>query len=178
MVARREAGKDLRASVGRGRLAALVLAAKPHCPIACTIGGTVRRCFSSSGGLSEEKGIGTLLEAFSGIRQRILDATLRIVGTGPMGDVLRHEVEEAGLGASVHSRQPAGRAALARILRRNVHGAAERARRRGARHERGALPRVSGDRSESCGCVPNSSSTASRAMRSPRATSRACSARC
>jgi glycosyltransferase involved in cell wall biosynthesis len=54
------------------------------------------------GRLSEEKGIGTLLEAFSGITERVPDATLRIVGTGPMGDALRQKVADAGLGASVH----------------------------------------------------------------------------
>jgi glycosyltransferase involved in cell wall biosynthesis len=54
------------------------------------------------GRLSEEKGIGTLLEAFSGITERVPDATLRIVGTGPMGDALRQKVADARLGASVH----------------------------------------------------------------------------
>ncbi|WP_207004561.1 glycosyltransferase family 4 protein [Trinickia mobilis] len=49
------------------------------------------------GRLSEEKGIGTLLDAFAGIRARLPGATLRIVGTGPMGDALRAKVTGLGL---------------------------------------------------------------------------------
>ncbi|QCP50875.1 glycosyltransferase family 4 protein [Trinickia violacea] len=54
------------------------------------------------GRLSEEKGIGTLLEAFVGIRARMPDATLRIVGTGPMHDALLARVSELGLDDAVH----------------------------------------------------------------------------
>ncbi|TKC91168.1 glycosyltransferase family 4 protein [Trinickia terrae] len=54
------------------------------------------------GRLSEEKGVGTLLEAFAGIRGRLPGATLRIVGTGPMGDALKAKVAGLGLSDSVH----------------------------------------------------------------------------
>jgi glycosyltransferase involved in cell wall biosynthesis len=54
------------------------------------------------GRLSEEKGIGTLLDAFAGLKQRIPAASLRIVGTGPMGDQLKQKVADIGLSDSVH----------------------------------------------------------------------------
>jgi glycosyltransferase involved in cell wall biosynthesis len=53
------------------------------------------------GRLSPEKGIGTLIDAFRGLKERIPDAALRIVGTGPMGDELKAKVAEMGLANSV-----------------------------------------------------------------------------
>ncbi|SAL38759.1 group 1 glycosyl transferase [Caballeronia humi] len=54
------------------------------------------------GRLSEEKGIGTLLDAFAGVKQLIPAATLRIVGTGPMGDQLKQKAVDIGLSDSVY----------------------------------------------------------------------------
>jgi glycosyltransferase involved in cell wall biosynthesis len=53
------------------------------------------------GRLSEEKGVNTLLEAFARLKHRMSDATLRIVGTGPMGERLKQQVDEIGLAGSV-----------------------------------------------------------------------------
>ncbi|MFP3344870.1 glycosyltransferase, partial [Halomonas sp. SIMBA_159] len=53
------------------------------------------------GRLSEEKGIGTLIEAFAGLRKRIPAAQLRIVGTGPMADALHAKVAELQLTGAV-----------------------------------------------------------------------------
>ena len=51
--------------------------------------------------LSEEKGIGTLIEALAGLRRRIPAAKLRIVGTGPMCEALHVKVAELELGDAV-----------------------------------------------------------------------------
>ncbi|MGY6156365.1 glycosyltransferase family 4 protein [Paraburkholderia graminis] len=49
------------------------------------------------GRLSEEKGVGTLIEAFAGLQKRVPAAQLRIVGTGPMADALRAKAVELHL---------------------------------------------------------------------------------
>jgi glycosyltransferase involved in cell wall biosynthesis len=54
------------------------------------------------GRLSEEKGIVTLLDAFANVKQRIHDATLRLVGTGAMRDALDARIAELGLTDAVH----------------------------------------------------------------------------
>jgi glycosyltransferase involved in cell wall biosynthesis len=53
------------------------------------------------GRLSEEKGIGTLIDAFAGLTRRINNPQLRIVGTGPMEGQLRRKVSELGLDKSI-----------------------------------------------------------------------------
>ena len=53
------------------------------------------------GRLSPEKGIGTLIEAFRGLKERIPDASLRIVGTGPMGDELKAKVADMSMTDSI-----------------------------------------------------------------------------
>ncbi|MDR5831930.1 glycosyltransferase family 4 protein [Caballeronia sp. LP006] len=53
------------------------------------------------GRLSAEKGIDTLVEAFSTLKKSVPNAQLRIVGTGPLGDALKQQVKEAGLEESV-----------------------------------------------------------------------------
>jgi glycosyltransferase involved in cell wall biosynthesis len=53
------------------------------------------------GRLSGEKGVETLLDAFTAVRQQIPEAKLRIVGTGPLGEQLKQRVADEGLGASV-----------------------------------------------------------------------------
>jgi glycosyltransferase involved in cell wall biosynthesis len=52
--------------------------------------------------LSEEKGIDTLLDAFALVRAKLPRAKLRIVGTGPMHDVLQASVDALGLREAVH----------------------------------------------------------------------------
>jgi glycosyltransferase involved in cell wall biosynthesis len=66
----------------------------------CRIGH--RPVFLYVGRLSEENGIGTLLDAFAGIRMRLPGAQLRLVGTGPMECALRMKVAELGLGEAVY----------------------------------------------------------------------------
>ncbi|SAK69785.1 glycosyltransferase family 4 protein [Caballeronia ptereochthonis] len=53
------------------------------------------------GRLSAEKGIDTLVEAFKMLKERVQDAELRIVGTGPLGDQLKEQVADTGLQDSV-----------------------------------------------------------------------------
>jgi glycosyltransferase involved in cell wall biosynthesis len=53
------------------------------------------------GRLSQEKGVEALLDAFAAIRQRIPQAKLRIVGTGPQGEQLQKRADESGLGEAV-----------------------------------------------------------------------------
>ncbi len=53
------------------------------------------------GRLSEEKGIGTLIEAFANLKRRITNARLRIVGTGPMLEELKQKVVASGLDDAV-----------------------------------------------------------------------------
>jgi glycosyltransferase involved in cell wall biosynthesis len=53
------------------------------------------------GRLSAEKGINTLVEAFSLLKERVPDAELRIVGTGPLGNQLKQQVADTGLQDSV-----------------------------------------------------------------------------
>ncbi|WP_206951342.1 glycosyltransferase family 4 protein [Trinickia acidisoli] len=53
------------------------------------------------GRLSEEKGIGTLLDAFVRVREALPDATLRIVGTGVLHDALDERVIALGLSDAV-----------------------------------------------------------------------------
>jgi glycosyltransferase involved in cell wall biosynthesis len=54
------------------------------------------------GRLSAEKGINTLVEAFKLLKERVPEAALRIVGTGPLGNQLNQQVADAGLQDSVH----------------------------------------------------------------------------
>jgi glycosyltransferase involved in cell wall biosynthesis len=54
------------------------------------------------GRLSEEKGVGTLLDAFAQVRKTLPRATLRIVGTGPMHDALQSAVDALGVRDAVH----------------------------------------------------------------------------
>ncbi len=54
------------------------------------------------GRLSAEKGIDTLLEAFAQVRETVPNATLRIVGTGPMHDTLQASVDALGIREAVH----------------------------------------------------------------------------
>ncbi|MEX3954769.1 glycosyltransferase family 4 protein [Trinickia sp. EG282A] len=54
------------------------------------------------GRLSAEKGIDTLLEAFAQVRETVPNATLRIVGTGPMHDTLQASVDALGVREAVH----------------------------------------------------------------------------
>ena len=132
------------------------------------------------GRLSEEKGIGTLARCVRGLEaaHSRCDAAHR-----------RHRadgrpVEAEGrryrpLRFRAFPRQPAGRAALARIFRRHLHGAAEHERTMGPRHQRGAEPRLSGHRERE---LRLRAGTGDRrrdaAMRFPRAMCRRCSARC
>lgn len=60
-----------------------------------------RPVFLFVGRLSAEKGINTLVEAFRMLKERVPDAELRIVGTGPLGDQLKQQVADAGLQDSV-----------------------------------------------------------------------------
>ncbi|SIT42875.1 Glycosyl transferase group 1 [Paraburkholderia ribeironis] len=53
------------------------------------------------GRLSEEKGIGTLIDAFAGLQQRIPAARLRIVGSGPMCAALQAQVAKLQLDDAV-----------------------------------------------------------------------------
>ena len=53
------------------------------------------------GRLSEEKGISTLLEAFARLYERIPQARLRLVGTGPQRAALDGQVEALGIGGGV-----------------------------------------------------------------------------
>ncbi|MDR5780137.1 glycosyltransferase family 4 protein [Caballeronia sp. LZ065] len=61
-----------------------------------------RPVFLFVGRLSAEKGINTLVEAFRMLKERVADAELRIVGTGPLGNQLKQQVADAGLQDSVH----------------------------------------------------------------------------
>lgn len=61
-----------------------------------------RPVFLFVGRLSAEKGINTLVEAFRILKERVRDAELRIVGTGPLGNQLKQQVADAGLQDSVH----------------------------------------------------------------------------
>ncbi|MDR5757928.1 glycosyltransferase family 4 protein [Caballeronia sp. LZ035] len=61
-----------------------------------------RPVFLFVGRLSAEKGINTLVEAFRMLKERVPDAELRIVGTGPLGNQLKQQVADAGLQDSVH----------------------------------------------------------------------------
>ncbi|WP_158900930.1 glycosyltransferase family 4 protein [Burkholderia sp. L27(2015)] len=54
------------------------------------------------GRLSQEKGIATVLDAFAGLKRRVPNASLRIVGTGVMHDELVAKVIELGLSDSIH----------------------------------------------------------------------------
>lgn len=54
------------------------------------------------GRLSEEKGIGTLIEAFSRVREALPNARLRIVGTGPLHEALQAAVDRCGVHDAVH----------------------------------------------------------------------------
>ncbi|MDR5878879.1 glycosyltransferase family 4 protein [Caballeronia sp. LZ032] len=60
-----------------------------------------RPVFLFVGRLSAEKGINTLVEAFRMLKERVQDAELRIVGTGPLGNQLKQQVADAGLQDSV-----------------------------------------------------------------------------
>ncbi|MDR5820778.1 glycosyltransferase family 4 protein [Caballeronia sp. LZ043] len=60
-----------------------------------------RPVFLFVGRLSAEKGINTLVEAFRMLKERVPDAELRIVGTGPLGNQLKQQVADAGLQDSV-----------------------------------------------------------------------------
>ncbi|WP_044041494.1 glycosyltransferase family 4 protein [Caballeronia insecticola] len=53
------------------------------------------------GRLSAEKGINTLVEAFRLLKERVPDAELRIVGTGPLGNQLKQQAADTGLEDSV-----------------------------------------------------------------------------
>lgn len=53
------------------------------------------------GRLSEEKAIGTLLDAFASVCEMRPSATLRIVGTGPQRDALHARAQELNLGDAV-----------------------------------------------------------------------------
>jgi glycosyltransferase involved in cell wall biosynthesis len=54
------------------------------------------------GRFTQEKGAGTLIDAFALLKQRIPGASLRIVGSGPMGEELGRKVAELGLCDSIH----------------------------------------------------------------------------
>ncbi|KND60807.1 Glycosyltransferase [Candidatus Burkholderia verschuerenii] len=53
------------------------------------------------GRLSAEKGINTLVDAFKQLKERVTDAELRLVGTGPLSEQLKQQVAESGLSDSV-----------------------------------------------------------------------------
>ena len=53
------------------------------------------------GRLSHEKGVDALIDAFAAIRQRIPEARLRIVGTGPRGEEFQQKVNDSGLADAV-----------------------------------------------------------------------------
>jgi glycosyltransferase involved in cell wall biosynthesis len=53
------------------------------------------------GRLSAEKGINTLVDAFKQLKERVTDAELRLVGTGPLSEQLKQQVASAGLSNSV-----------------------------------------------------------------------------
>jgi glycosyltransferase involved in cell wall biosynthesis len=53
------------------------------------------------GRLSAEKGINTLVDAFKQLKERVTDAELRLVGTGPLSEQLKQQVAESGLADSV-----------------------------------------------------------------------------
>ena len=67
--------------------------------LACRQGN--KPVFLFVGRLSAEKGINTLVEAFSMLKERVPDAELRIVGTGPLGNQLKQQVADTGLEDSV-----------------------------------------------------------------------------
>ena len=178
-VARREAREDLHSVPGR-RAAALVLAGDVRSSIAFTIGRAVRRCSCSSGGCRKRRASARLLDAFAGLKRRIPAASLRIVGTGPMGDPLQAEGRRyRPLRFRAFPRQPAGRALVARILRRCLHGAAEHERAVGPRHQRGAEPRLPGGRQRELRLRAGTGDRRRDRLRIPRGRcGRPCSARC
>ena len=56
----------------------------------------------AAGRLSPEKGVDQLLDAFAIVRQHVSTARLLVYGDGPLRESLRTQVEELGLGGTVH----------------------------------------------------------------------------